>query len=407
MTGTDSEGPDGRAADLPRLPFDNPALLGLAPRMRALQQEGPLAKVRTAAGDEAWLVTRYDEARALFADRRLGRSDPDPDKAVRSSMSALLAADDSATEDADHARLRALLVPRFSPRRMRTLRPRIEHFVDELLDRLADGPSPVDLHPALSFPLPVLVICELLGVPFADRERFRRWSTGMTDLGDSRHSVDSAQRLVDYMAELVRRKRAEPGDDILSELIAERDGTLSDAHIAQLGAVVLFAGHETTAVRIDLGVLLLLGDPARRALLAEDPGLVPAAVEEILRLGVAGSGGNGLVPRFARDDIAVGDTVIRSGDAVLLAIGAANHDDRAFPDADRFDPVRERPAPHLAFGHGVRYCVGAALARIELTAVFERLFRRLPGLRLAVPLESLRWRDHRLTGGFEELPVAF
>lgn len=392
--------------ELPNLPFDKPSLFAIAPQLRTLQEEGQITRVRTAAGEEAWLVTRYDEVKALLAGGRLARSHPDPDRTAKAALSALLAADDYDNEETNHARMRALLVPRFSARRTSALKPRIEHFVDDLLDRLAVADPPADLHAALSSPLPVMVICELLGVPFGDWERFRRWSTGVTDLSDNQTSVNSTRQLFDYMAELVARKRTEPGDDILSELIAEQDGALSDADIAQLGAVVLFAGTETTVVRIDLGTLLLLGYPAQRARLTEKPELVPTAVEEILRLGV-GDSGLRASPRYARGDITVGDTVIRTGDGVLLAIGAANRDDRAFPDADRFDPSRDKPNSHLAFGHGARYCIGAPLARMQLTAVFERLFRRLPDLRLAVPVESLRWRDEVLTGGFAEIPVLF
>jgi len=392
--------------ELPNLPFDKPALLGIAPRLRALQEEGPVTRVRTAAGEEVWLVTRYDEVKALLAGGRLGRSHPDPERTAKAKLSALLSADDYDGEEASHTRMRAQLVPRFSARRMRTLKPRIEQFVAELLDRLAAGPQPADLHSALSSPLPVMTICELLGVPFADWDRFRQWSTGITDLSDNENSVNSTRQLVGYMAELVARKRTDPGDDILSELVAERDPQLSDVDIARLGAIVLFAGTETTVVRIDLGTLLLLGHPEQRALLTGNPELVPAAVEEILRVGV-GDSGLRASPRYARSDITVGDTVIRAGDGVLLAIGAANRDDRVFPEADRFAVDRDHPHPHLAFGHGARYCIGAALARIQLTAVFERLFHRLPGLRLAVPIESLRWRDDVLTGGFAEIPVAF
>lgn len=397
--------------ELPRLPFDNPAILGIAPRMRALQQEGPVVRVRT-AGEDAWLVTRYDEVRRLLADRRLGLSDPDPEPSAkstaRSTMMALMAGDDYATEATDHPRMRELLVPRFSTRRMRLMKTRIEHHVDELLDQLAAGPAPADLHRALSFPLPTMVVCDLLGVPLADRERFGQWARGTFDQSDDgRHSANTFQQVADYMTELVARKRTEPGDDILSELIAVNDGELSDAYIAQLGNAVLLFGYETTIVRIDLGTLLLLRNPAQRALLAENPGLAPAAVEEILRLAVGGKGSNALIPRYAHSDITVGDTVIRTGDAVMLAIGAANIDGRAFPDGDLFDLTRDRPKPHLAFGHGTRHCIGRVLARIELTAVFERLFRRLPDLRLAVPEESLRWQEHRITGGFDEIPVTF
>ncbi|MFE3634216.1 pentalenolactone synthase [Streptomyces sp. NPDC059168] len=396
--------------ELPSLPFDNPDIIGIAPQMLALQREGPITRVRT-PGDDAWLVTRYDEVRSLLADRRLSLSDPNPEpsakSAARAFMVALMAGDDHETEATRHAQMRALLVPRFTTRRMRLMKTRIEHHVDELLDRLAAGTPPVDLHRALSFPLPTMVVCDLLGVPLADRERFGLWARGTFDQSDNQHSANTFQQVVDYMLELVARKRVEPGDDILSELIADTDGALSDADIAQLGNAVLLFGYETTIVRIDLGTLLLLRNPAQRALLTEDPGLAPAAVEEILRLGVGGRGSNALIPRYAHGDITVGEKVIRTGDAVMLAIGAANYDHRAFPDGDLFDVTRNKPRSHLAFGHGARHCIGRTLARIELTAVFERLFRRLPSLRLAVPEESLHWQEHRITGGFDEIPVTF
>ncbi|WP_217212642.1 pentalenolactone synthase [Streptomyces sp. AC550_RSS872] len=396
--------------ELPRLPFDNPAGLGIAPQMRALQQEGPIARVRT-AGEDAWLVTRYDEVKALLSDRRLGLSDPKPERAAKNTaritMMALMAGDDYDTEATRHPQMRELLVPRFSTRRMRLMKTRIEHHVDELLDQLAACTAPVDLHRALSFPLPTMVVCDLLGVPLDDRERIGQWARGTFDQSDSQHSVNTFQQVVDYVTELVVRKRTEPGDDILSELIAEKDGTLSDEYIAQLGCAVLLFGYETTIVRIDLGVLLMLRNPAQRALLAENPELAPAAVEEILRLAVGGKGSNALIPRYAHSDITVGETVIRTGDAVMLAIGAANIDGRAFPNGDLLDLTRDKPKSHMAFGHGTRHCIGRVLARIELTAVFERLFRRLPNLRLAVPEESLRWQEHRITGGFDEIPVTF
>jgi pentalenolactone synthase len=396
--------------ELPRLPFDNPDIIGVAPMMRALQQEGPITKVRT-AGDDAWLVTHYAQVKSLLADRRLGLSNPNPERsatsAARAFMVALMAGDEYDTEGPRHAQMRGLLVPRFSKRRMRLMKPRIEQHVDDLLDQLAASTPPIDLHRALSFPLPTMAICDLLGVPLADRERFGQWARGTFDQSDNQHSANTFHQVVEYITELVRRKRTEPGDDVLSELIAAKDGALSDADIAQLGSAVLLFGYETTIVRIDLGTLLLLRNPAQRAQLVENPELAPAAVEEILRLGVGGKGSNALIPRYAHSDITVGDTVIRAGDAVLLAIGAANLDGQAYPDSDLFDLNRDKPKLHMAFGFGVRYCVGRELARIELTAVFERLFRRLPDLRLAVPEESLRWQEHRITGGFDELPVTF
>jgi pentalenolactone synthase len=378
--------------DLPTLPFDRANVLEIAPRMRELQAEAPITRVRTATGDEAWLVTRYDEVKALFADPRLGRSHPKPAEAARISQSVILggASGDFDTEDVDHARLRSRLVPRFSARRMRLLKPRVEELVDGLLTKLEARTPPVDLHEALSFPLPVLVICELLGVPFADREHFRALSTGMADLNDNSLSAGSYEKLIDYVRDLVRHKRTEPGNDMLSELITIEDGTLTDDEIAGLGAIVLFAGHETTVVRIDVGTLLLLQTPGQYQALADDPTAAPAAVEEILRLSVGGS--NGGILRYAKADV---------------AIGVANQDEQAFTEPDRMDIGREPANPHLSFGHGARYCIGAALARAELTAVFERLPARFPSLRLATELTDLRWRSNLLTGGLAELPVTW
>jgi pentalenolactone synthase len=396
--------------ELPTLPFDNPAVIGVAPQMLALQQEGPIAKVR-AAGEDAWLITRYAEVRALLADRRLGLSNPDPEPSAkstaRSTMMMLMVGHDYDIEATDHPQWRSLLVPQFSTGRMRLLKTRIEQHVDDLLDELAASTPPTDLHGALSLPLPTMVICDLLGAPLADRERIGQWAKGTFDEADKQHSVSTFQQVVDYMTELVVRKRTEPGDDILSKIIAENGAGLSDAYLAQVGCAILLFGFETTIQRIDLGALLLLRNPAQRALLAENPALAPAAVEEIMRLGVGGKGSNALIPRYAHGDITVGDTVIRAGDAVLLAIGAANYDGRAFPHADLFDLHRDRPRPQLGFGHGIRHCIGRTLARVELTAVFERLFRKLPNLRLAVPEESLRWQEHRITGGFDEIPITF
>jgi len=286
---------------MPRLPFDNPSALGIDPQMRAIQKESAITRVQT-AGADAWLVTRYDEVRALLADRRLGLSNPNPDQtpvsAARSFMVALMAGDDYATEATRHAQMRELLVPLFSTGRMRLLQGRIEHHVDDLLAHLAASTPPADLHRALSFPLPTMAISDLLGVPSADRERFGQWARGTFDQSDNQHSENTFQLVVDYMTELVAHKRIEPGNDILSELIAAKDGALSDADIAHLGNAVLLFGYETTIVRIDLGTLLLR-NPTQRALLAENPGLAPAAVEEILRLGVGGKGSNALVPRYA------------------------------------------------------------------------------------------------------------
>jgi pentalenolactone synthase len=249
------------------------------------------------------------------------------------------------------------------------------------------------------------VICELLGVPYADRAYFRGLSVAMSDLQDFARSAAAHRELVGYIMKLVGHKRSEPGNDLLTELTEIEDGGLTDLEIAELGAAVLFAGHETTVVRISVGTVLLLANPDQLELLLADPARVPAAVEEIVRLATAGDTPG--LPRYARTDIDFGGVHIAAGDLLLLSIGAANRDEATFPDSERLDLGRDHLNSHVGFGFGARYCIGAVLARMELTAVFERLFQRIPTLRLAVPARELRWRRDMLTGGYQEVPVTW
>lgn len=384
-----------------QLPFEQPDPLGVAPLLRELQARGPVHRVRTATGDEAWLITGHAEVRRLLADDRLGRSHPSPETAARTGESALFGGPlgDFATEQADHARMRSLLQPHFSPRHIKALRPRVEALTAGLLDDMVERGSPADLHAAVAVPLPILVICELLGVPYEDRDRFRAWSADAANTRDRAQSEQGLGQLFGYCLELVARKRIDPGDDVVSRLCST-DG-VSDAEAAGLSVALLFAGHETTVVQIGLGALLLLAHPGQWRAVVDDPDLVANAVEEILR--APGKGGGG-IPRYARTDLEIDGVPIRAGDLVLLDNGAANHDPAVFPDPDRLDVTRSAAA-HLTFGHGARYCVGAPLARLELHVVFSRLARRFPTLELAVGVEELRMRRDVLTGGLVELPV--
>ena len=388
-----------------RLPFP-PAddILDIAPRYRELQDEGPVVQVRTVAGDPAWLVTRHEDVTALFGDDRLGRSHPNPEKASRISSSVVMGGPmtDHETEKVQHQMMRKLLAPAFSPRRMKALRPRIGELVDQLLGDLPDPPA--DWHQAFAVPLPVMVICALLGVPYEDHPLFRRWAVKLTSF-DAEEAGRARDDLAAYVRGLLPGKRRSPGEDVISDLVAAQDETgMADEHIALLSAMLLFAGHETTVIRLDLGVLMLLDHPEQLAALRADPALVPGAVEEILRVSSISTTGG--VPRYAHEDIAVGATDIPAGDAVILAPQAANRDPRVFPDPADFDITREAN-PHVTFGHGIHYCVGASLARVELQEAFSRIPARLPSLRLNVPREKLRWRGESLTGGLDALPVAW
>jgi pentalenolactone synthase len=390
--------------DLPQLPFARTSLLETPPQLLKLQAEGPIARIRTQVGDEAWLVTRYDEVRELFADPRLGRSHPNPEQAARLTNSAIMSgAVDDKDEDTNHAMMRALLMPAFSPRRMRVMRPHVQQIVDNIIDgMLADG-GPVDLHERLSMPLPVLVICALLGVPYEDRDDFRAWSDGVGDMVDGARSAAAWGNLTAYMKGLINQKRTEPGDDLISDLLADYGDKIGDDELAALSAGLLFAGHETTMVRIDIGTVLFLTNPDQREAYVQDEKLAASAIEEVLRCGMNGGGG---LLRYAREDMEIAGTKIQGGDAVLLGAGAANHDERAFPDAAQFD-ISRTTNQHLTFGHGARYCIGANLARLELQIVFDALLRRIPTLRLAVLVEELELRVNQLGGGLVAVPVTW
>lgn len=399
--------------ELPQLPFDRPTVLDIAPLFAVLRQQAPLVRVRTPAGDRAWLVTRYEPARELFGDPRLGRSHPDSDNAAALTDAAIMSGPSGNydTEHADHARMRALLTPAFSAKRMRALGEHVGRLVGECLDAMAAARSrapyqPVDLHAHLSLPLPVLVISELLGVPATDRDHFRDLSTRVNRMNSGGDAAAAMTEFRDYMGTLAATKSADPAQDVLSDLVRAQtdDPSFTDADVAELAAGLLFAGHETTVNRIDLGVLMLLADPARRDLFLTDPeGQITPTVEEVLRLAAPS---DLAVLRYAHEDIEIDGHVIRQGDAVLLSPDVANRDPAIFADPTTFDPSRTS-SNHLAFGHGAHFCIGASLARIELRIVFTTLFTRFPTLRLGTDVKDLQVRTDQFTGGIAELPVTW
>ncbi|MGJ5893428.1 cytochrome P450 [Streptomyces sp. V2] len=400
------------AAERLHLPLTRPNVLDLAPFYAVLRREAPVAPVTTPAGDPAWLVTRYDEVRDLLGDKRLGRSHPEPERASRITSAAVLdgPSGNYDTEEADHSRMRRLLTPAFSAKRMQMLSGHVQDLVDRCIDQLitdhADAPdSVVDLHAGLAFPLPVAVICRLLGVREDDHAYFASLSERMSNhaIGDEAHRA--RDEFSHYMTGLAEVKRRQPGEDVLSDIVRAQstDPDYDYDEMIRLCVGLLFAGHETTVNRIGLGTLLLLTHRDRwQALCADPDGRVNATVEEIMRMGAPGDLG---LLRYAHTDLDVAGVTIRRGDAVILSVNAANRDTTVYTDAETFDPDREE-RNHLGFGHGAHFCIGASLARVELRVVFAALAHRLPGLRLAKALDELEVRT-TLTGGVTELPVTW
>jgi cytochrome P450 len=307
-------------------------------------------------------------------------------------------------DGSEHARVRTLVGREFTTRRVNELRPRIQAYTDELLDAMAAGGGSADLVPALAFPLPVRVICELLGVPLADQALFSGWSAAfVATTGSSAEEMLAAQvALRGYLSALIEEKRRRPADDLLSALvsISEHDQErLAPEELIFLGVSLLVAGHETTVCQIGNSVLALLAHPEQRAAFRGEP----AQVEELLRLYLPGDES---LLRIAVDDVELGGVLVRAGEAVLPSVGSGNRDPARFADPDRLDLGRGGNA-HLSFGHGIHYCLGAGLARAELQIALGTLFARFPTLRLAVPVEQVPRSSGRLIHGVSSLPVAW
>ncbi|MEV4054847.1 cytochrome P450 [Amycolatopsis sp. NPDC049688] len=392
---------------LPRFPFEAATALEPPAEWAEFREKCPVARVALASGDEATLITRYDDVRTVLSDPRFTRPTP-ADNAARvadtesggvfnSEMATVLPQHGEA-----HLKWRRLLGKWFTAKRMTALRPGMAAMAEQLVDDLVAKGAPGDLKAGLAFPLPVWVICDMLGVPDTDRDRFAHWSDVMLSMTRyTQAEFDAAQaEFGRYMGGHIARKRAEPGEDILSALIAE-GVDWPDAMLTATGIGLLIAGHETTANMIAKMVAMLLADRSRWEQLLADPSLVRTAVEEALRLDAnAGVG----MQRYLTEDFEVGGTVLPGGTTAMCSMAAANRDERAFADAAAMDLTRS-PNPHLAFGAGAHACLGQPLARTELQVVLEVLLRRLPSLDLAVPAGELRRVEGLAVGGLRELPV--
>ncbi|MGH3157381.1 MAG: cytochrome P450 family protein [Streptosporangiaceae bacterium] len=384
-----------------------------------LRQAAPVYRATMPDGSAAWIVTRYADVRSALADGRLTK---DPRVATRARACRGDAAAAQPGEPASplednmlcvdpprHTRLRKLINGEFTAGRVERLRPRVQQIADHLLSAIAPR-GEADLIAEFAAPLPVAVICELIGIPAIDHEKFREWLTelaGITVTATTDAAQQAQREVADYLGRQIDRKRAAPGDDLLSALLdakADDGSMLSGSELVSMLYLLLTAGHETTANLIGSGVHALLGHPDQMELLREQPGLLPSAVEEFLRYE---SPFNVASARFTVEATQIGGVTIPAGEAVLPAIGSANRDPDQFTDPDRLD-VQRRAGGNLVFGHGVHYCAGAALARLEGEIAFGTLLRRLHGLRLAVPADQLRWqRPCFLIRGLSELPVRF
>ncbi|HEX3590251.1 MAG TPA: cytochrome P450 [Pseudonocardiaceae bacterium] len=378
------------------------------PELAKLRDEASLSRI-TLPWTTAWLATRYQEVRQILGDAtrfsNQGGGNRGPlqgsdsgDRPSRMRSGFLLGYDPP-----DHTRLRKLLTPEFTVARMRRLRPRIEAIVAQHLDAMAERGAPVDLVSAFALPVPSLVICELLGVPYADRDEFQQLSRDRLDMSqdiEKRIAAGDAARA--YMAGLIREQRRSPGDDMLGMLVREHGEDIEDQELTGVADLLLLAGHETTSNMLSLGTLLLLHEPEQLAIM-RDPARVDAAVEELLRyLTVVHT----VVPRMALTDVEIGGEVVKAGEVVLLSLPAANRDPALGDDLDHVDLTRA-VTTHLAFGHGIHHCLGAPLARMEMRIAYPALFDRFPGLRIAVPFEEVEFRAFSVIFGLSSLPVAW
>ena len=368
------------------------------------RQTGPVRPVVLPGGFGGWLVTSYEDARQALTDPRLSQAiqPPQVNGPIPLDIGAAIGHHMLAVDPPDHTRLRRLVTGAFTARRIEALRPRIEKITDELLDAMA-GREQVDLIDALAFPLPIQVICELLGIPSQDRDSFRSWSNTLVG-GEALHvQLPAAMTaLVSYVRALIADRRQHPGDDLLSGLIAVRDQAdrLSEDELSSMVFLLLIAGHETTVNLIGNGSYLLLSHRERWERLRADPALLPAAIEEFLRYE---SPVETATFRITTQAIKIGGAIVPAGEIVVVSLLSANRDEKRFPDAAELRLDRTQN-PHVAFGHGIHYCLGAPLARLEAKVAFSKLLARFPGLRLATD-EEPGWRPGLLLRGHQALPV--
>ena len=382
----------------PGCPFDPPAELA------KLREQQPLSRMVYPDGHLGWLATGHSTVRAILADPRFSSRYelmhfPFPGSQITEIPPAPIG-DLTGVDPPEHTRYRQLLTGKFTVRRMRQLTARVEQFTAAHLDAMERQGPPADLVEAYAYPVPALMICELLGVPQPDRELFQHQATELTSVDATvEDQIAAMTALQEFVAGLVPAKRADPTDDLLSDLTTTG---LTDDELAGIGSFLLAAGLDTTANMIGLGTFALLSRPEQAAALRDDPGLAGQTVEELLRyLSIAHSG-----IRSALEDVELDGQLIKAGESVTISVEAANRDPEKFADPDTLD-LHRKATGHLAFGHGIHQCLGQQLARVEMQVALPALFTRFPALRLAVPPEEVPLRTNMNIAGVHRLPVTW
>lgn len=380
----------------------------VSPLYAKLREEEPVSRVQLPYGEPAWMVTRHDHVKTVLSDprfsRELAQGLDQPRLRTENIGDGIMGMDPP-----DHTRLRRLVGKAFTARRVEQLRTDIRRRADRLADAMIEHGGPVDLVEHFARPLPVSVICDLLGVPYEDHTRFRRWTEAMTNEESAVSDVLSVigPEMDEYLGGLVAQRRREPTDDLLGAMVRARDEgdkLTEDELISVAGPGLLAGGAETVSSGIPSFVFTLLTHPDELALLRRRPELMPSAVEELLRFVPINTAA--MFARYSLEDVRLGDTVIRSGEPVLPAIAAANRDPEVFDDPERIDLTRAKN-PHVTFGHGPHHCIGAQLARLELCIALETLLERFPELRLAEGPENVTWKFGVIVRGPSELRIAW
>jgi cytochrome P450 len=394
---------------VPEYPVGDTSRLAMDPWYSAAREAAPLVRVRMPYGGDAWLAVQYSSVRLAQSDPRFSRAAAaeaggDAPRMVpgKPPVGSVLTIDPP-----DHTRVRKFVAKAFTVRRVERLRPRVQEIVDGLLDQLVLHGAPADLKKFVAEPLPVMMICEVLGVPADDRDQFRNLTeTIMSTVFTEDEALQAMTQFLSYFSSLVAAKRKQPGDDLLSMLVTvvENDDRLSELELASLGVALLVGGHETILNQVTNFVYTLLTNPTELAKLRAKPELLNQAIEELLRHIPINSGG--AFGSVAKEDVQIGDITVRAGETVVADIAAANHDARTFAEPDLLN-LERTDVPHLTFGFGPHHCIGAQLARMELQVTLGTLLRRFPDLRLAVPAEEIAWREGVLIRGVEALPITW